>query len=317
MLISFSLQIAKRECTGKCMKRFDTGPGGSVSYNEQETRYFLIDPILRTKGYDDYQRLRLETPAPVEPTGPKGRRRKGSGRTDYLPCVQVGQMPKPLPVAVLEAKKQSEDPLKGMQQAKGYSDCKRFDVKYVFATNGHLYGEYDLTTKLQGGTWPFADFHHHSDLTARYAKDTGIDVAEPAAAILFQQDSPAWSKNRYCQDAAIRAAFEKMIQSRQRGEAPRVLLSMATGAGKTIIATNLLWRLSQAGELPKPALFLCDRDELREQAYTKLKAAFGDNARIVKTKMAKTPRRTLAYTSPPTRLSASMTRPKARTLLAS
>jgi type I restriction enzyme R subunit len=62
-----------------------------------------------------------------------------------------------------------------------------------------------------------------------------------------------------------------------------VLLTLATGAGKTIIATNLLWRLSQAGQLPKPALFLCDRDELREQAYTKLKAAFGDNVRIVRT----------------------------------
>ena len=64
---------------------------------------------------------------------------------------------------------------------------------------------------------------------------------------------------------------------------PRVLLALATGAGKTVIATNLLWRLSQAGQLPKPALFLCDRDELRGQAYTKLKAAFGDNARIVGT----------------------------------
>ena len=59
------------------------------------------------------------------------------------------------------------------------------------------------------------------------------------------------------------------------------MLTLATGSGKTIIATNLLWRLAQAGQLPKPALFLCDRDELREQAYTKLKAAFGDNARIV------------------------------------
>jgi type I restriction enzyme R subunit len=196
-------------------------------------------------------------------------------------------MPKPLPVAVLEAKKEAEDPLKGMQQAKGYAECKRFDVKYVFATNGHLYGEYDLTTKMQGGTWPFADFHVHSDLTARYAKDTGVDIAKPEAAILFQQDSPAWSKARYYQDAAIRAAFEKILQCRQRGEAPRVLLSLATGAGKTIIATNLLWRLSQAGQLPKPALFLCDRDELREQAYTKLKAAFGDNARIVRTENGK------------------------------
>ncbi len=62
-----------------------------------------------------------------------------------------------------------------------------------------------------------------------------------------------------------------------------MLLTLATGAGKTIIATNLLWRMAQAGLLPKPALFLCDRDELREQAYTKLKAAFGGNVRIVQT----------------------------------
>jgi type I restriction enzyme R subunit len=251
--------------------------------NEAETRFHLIDPVLRDKGYNDHQWIKMETPAPVEPTGPKGRRRKGAGRTDYLLCVQVGDMPKALPVGVLEAKKETEDPLKGMQQAKGYADCRRFEVKYVFATNGHLYGEFDFFTNLQGGPFPFADFPPHPDLSARYAKDTGIDITRPEAAMLFQADSPAWSLTRYYQDAAIRAAFEKIIRCRQQGEPARVLLTLATGSGKTIIATNLLWRLGQAGQLPKPALFLCDRDELREQAYTKLKAAFGDNVRIVKT----------------------------------
>lgn len=49
-----------------------------MSYNEQETRFFLIDPVLRDKGYTDHQRIKMETPAPVEPTGPKGRRRKAN-----------------------------------------------------------------------------------------------------------------------------------------------------------------------------------------------------------------------------------------------
>lgn len=251
--------------------------------NEQETRYHLIDPVLRTKGYDDITKLKCETPAPVEPTGPKGRRKKGSGRTDYLLCVKAGTMPKPLPVAVLEAKKEDEDALKGMDQAKKYSECERFEVKYVFASNGHRYGEYDHFTSMQAGPFPLADFITHDELTARYAKDTGIDLGTPEAQMLFMPDSPPWSKYRYYQDAAIRAAFEKIILQIQKGEDPRVLLSLATGAGKTIIATNLLWRLNEAGQLPKPALFICDRDELRTQAYEKLSAAFGDNVRIVKT----------------------------------
>ncbi len=261
----------------------DKGAGDNVAFNEEETRFHLIDPVLRGKGYDDPQRIKLETPAPVEPTGPKGRRRKGAGRTDYLLCVQVGNMPSCMPVAVLEAKKESEDPLKGMQQAKGYADCKRFDVQYVFASNGHLYGDYDKPSGLQAGPLPMRDFPSHADLCTRYAKDKGIDLTSPAASVLFQADSPAWAQTRYYQDAAIRGAFEKIILEQQAGHAPRVLLTLATGAGKTIIATNLLWRMAQAGMLPKPALFLCDRDELREQAYTKLKAAFGGNARIVQT----------------------------------
>jgi len=44
-----------------------------MGMNEAETRFHLIDPVLRAKGYDDYQRLKLETPAPVEPIGNKGR----------------------------------------------------------------------------------------------------------------------------------------------------------------------------------------------------------------------------------------------------
>ncbi len=194
----------------------------------------------------------------------------------------MGNNPKSLPVGVLEAKRESADPLKGMEQAKGYAECSRFSVHYVFATNGHLYGEYDKTTRLQTPPRSFKEyFPSHTELTARYAKDTGIDLNKPEANLLFMADSPAFPKSRYYQDAAIRACFEKILHCEQQQQACRVLLALATGAGKTVIAANLLWRLSKAERLPKPALFLCDRDELREQAYTKISAVFGDNARIV------------------------------------
>ena len=255
----------------------------ALTKNEAETRYELIDPVLRDKGYR-HPYVKLETPAPVEPTGPKGRRRPGPGKTDYLLCVEVPGALKPLPVAILEAKKEDEDPLKGMQQAKGYADCDRFDAKYIFSTNGHRYAKFNKFTGEQTGPLPFADFPDHKRLTDCYHRHTGINLDAPAAAILFKPDSPAYPDQRYFQDAAIRAAFEKIIRSEQAGEPPRVLLALATGSGKTVIAANLLWRLHEAERLPKPALFLCDRDELREQAYTKLKAVFGDNARIVETK---------------------------------
>lgn len=43
-----------------------------MTYNEAETRYYLIDPVQREKGYDAHQWLKLETPAPVEATDAKG-----------------------------------------------------------------------------------------------------------------------------------------------------------------------------------------------------------------------------------------------------
>lgn len=244
-----------------------------MSYNEAETRYELIDPILRAKGYCEW-RIKLETPAPVEPTGNKGHRRKGAGRTDYLLCVHASGMPQPLPVGVIEAKAEAADPLKGMQQARGYADCTRFSVQYVFATNGHRYGEFDKITQTPSLLLPFADFPSHVDLTARYAKDSGVDILAPASAMLFMADAAAFNKPRYYQDAAIRAAFEKILRCEQAGEPARVLLSLATGAGKTVIAANLLWRMHEAGRLGKPALFLCDRDALRDQAWDKLGKAF-------------------------------------------
>jgi hypothetical protein len=102
-----------------------------MGYNEAETRYNLIDPIPRQKGYDDHSKLKLETPTPVENNGYKGGRKKGSGRTGYLLCVQVGNMPKPLLVSVLEAKKEDEDPFKGMHQAKGLFGTRHVHKKIL------------------------------------------------------------------------------------------------------------------------------------------------------------------------------------------
>ena len=112
---------------------------------------------------------------------------------------------------------------------------------------------------------------------------------KPESALLFMADSAAYPKARYYQDTAIRACFEKILICEQNRQPARILLSLATGAGKTVIAANPLWRLHQAQRLPKPALFLYDRDELREQATTNLKrssATMHDSSPTAKAKTA-------------------------------
>lgn len=88
----------------------------------------------------------------------------------------------------------------------------------------------------------------------------GFSLDSAVASPLLQTYSGGEGARRYYQDAAIRA-----------------LLSLATGAGKTFIAVNLLRRLSDAGQL-KRALFVCDRDELRTQALAAFQNVFGSDA---------------------------------------
>ncbi|HJP88804.1 MAG TPA: DEAD/DEAH box helicase family protein [Candidatus Limnocylindrales bacterium] len=83
------------------------------------------------------------------------------------------------------------------------------------------------------------------------------------------------ASRRYYQDAAIRAVLEKLA----RGE-KRALLSLATGTGKTFIAVNLLRKIADAGQLRR-ALFLCDREELRNQGLSAFQNAFGADVAAV------------------------------------
>ncbi|MCK4499592.1 DEAD/DEAH box helicase family protein, partial [Candidatus Babeliales bacterium] len=89
------------------------------------------------------------------------------------------------------------------------------------------------------------------------------------------------SERRYYQDAAIRATLEKVASKKDKWN--RILLSLATGSGKTRIASHLLHKLSESGQLKK-ALFVCDRNELRKQGFGQMFSVFGDNAAFVEGK---------------------------------
>lgn len=247
-----------------------------MTMNEAETRINLIDPKLRGRGWTEDLIQREQTSGPIQIIN--GKARQGDSRSDYTLSVRATPTAAPLPVALIEAKAESLPPTYGLEQVKNYAE--RFNVGYVFATNGHLFVEYDSRTKLTSDPQPLADFPTPAALLARYQEQAGFSLSSPAAAALLAPYSHHGRKRRYYQDAAIRAVLEKIARCHARNEPPRALLSLATGAGKTFIAVQLIRRIAAADQLRK-VLFICDRDELRNQAVAAFQNEFGDDAREV------------------------------------
>ncbi len=250
-----------------------------MGLNESDTRAKLIDPTLYRQGWSEDHIKREETAGSIQIIGGKAKR-QGKGRTDYTLRIRVGQDTQPIAIALIEAKKEDEMPGKGLEQAKAYQLCDRFHVPFIFSTNGHLYVEFDRTTGLTSQPRPLNQFPSPAALQSRYEAYIGFSIESAAAKPLLIPYPGGEDGRRYYQDAAIRAALEKIGRCQTKGEPGRVLLTLATGAGKTFIAVNLIKRLSDAGQMTK-ALFLCDRDELRTQAQGDFQNVFGANAATV------------------------------------
>jgi type I restriction enzyme R subunit len=247
-----------------------------MSYNEADTRAKLIDPALHKRGWTEDLIRREETAGAIDVVGGKGRRRS-RGRVDLTLRVKVHPDTQPVAVALIEAKKESLPPGHGLDQAKGYAACQRLNVPFVFSTNGHLFVEFDRSTGQTSLPRPLAEFPTPAELRARYEQAVRFGLDAASARPLLQPYSGGEATRRYYQDAAIRAVLEKTARCTVRGEPRRALLSLATGAGKTFIAVNLLKRIADAGQL-KRALFVCDRDELRTQALKAFQDVFGADA---------------------------------------
>ena len=241
--------------------------------NEAQTRRDLIDPFLLNLGWTN-DLIKVEvTPGGADIINGKPKRRKG--RSDYLLCLSVIDGHPPLPVAVLEAKKENSPATLGLQQAQSYA--KRFNVPFAFSTNGKLFSEYGADRVNISEAEPLEKFPAPEDLLKRYQQIKKFELKSVEARALLMRYKSGEATRWYFQDAAIRAILEKVAIGEKR-----VLLCLATGTGKTFIAKELLWKLAKAGQIRR-ALFVVDRDELRTQAITHLQGVFGDDAREVTT----------------------------------
>ena len=257
-------------------------------FNEADTRAKLIDPALHARQWieivkEEYRAThgeihREQSAVRIDILDGKPLKR-GRGRVDYLLRAYVEDHEQPLTLAFIEAKKENLPPRQGLEQVKEYA--RRHAVKFVYSTNGHLFVEFDIITGRTTDPRPMAEFPTPDELRKRWFDATGLDPAAPEVAPLLTAYSVAGDRPRYYQDAAVRAVLERAALATEGKEKNRALLSLATGAGKTSIAVGLLQRLSDSGQL-KRALFLVDRDELREQAHTRFHNVFGSDAKIVR-----------------------------------
>ncbi|MZP28709.1 DEAD/DEAH box helicase family protein [Heliobacterium undosum] len=241
---------------------------------EADTRAKLIDPALHKCGWTEEHIKREVSAGAIEIIRGQARRR-AQGRVDYLLRIKLNPDTQPVAVALIEAKAEHLPPNHGLEQGKLYANSKRLNVPFVFSSNGHLFVEYDRITGLTSQPKPMNQFPNPVELQARYEQGMGFKLTEPSALPLLTRYSGGEGNRRYYQDAAIRAVFEAIAQGKKRA-----MLSLATGAGKTFIAVQLLKRIADAGQLRK-ALFICDRDELRSQGTIAFQKVFGSNAMAV------------------------------------
>lgn len=241
--------------------------------SEADTREALITPALYGAGWGEDLICREETLGGILLDGYGGASR-GRKRVDYVLRVRISENSQPVAVAVIEAKKESATPGAGLEQARGYA--KRMHVPFVFSSNGHLFVEYDSATGEESQPRPMSEFPAPDELRKRYENARGFSLASEEAGALLAPYLNGEGARRYYQDAAIRAALEKTALNKKNNTPPRVLLNLATGAGKTFIAAHLLKRMYDAGQVRR-ALFLCDRDELRKQAYKQFHLVFGND----------------------------------------
>ena len=228
---------------------------------EADTRAERIDPILTAAGWGkNGSKVRREVicPGRIQSGGTRG---KGLS-ADYV-LIHKGQK-----LAVLEAKRAGVSHRNGVGQAKDYAT--RLGSRYAYASNGLNWYQIDMTSGAEGDM--DLPFPTPEELWDRTFADHN-DWRERFGAVDFETDGGKWEL-RYYQHKAITAALEAVA----RGDR-RILLTLATGTGKTSIAFQIAWKLFQAkwnlrGEpVRRPRiLFLADRNILADQAYNAFSA---------------------------------------------
>lgn len=220
--------------------------------NEAETRAELIDTALKSAGWGvvDGSRIRREYPVMLGRLEGHGRRAKALS-ADYVLVYRNTKL------AVVEAKSVQNEVTEGLAQAKNYAE--KLAIRFTYATNGSGIYAVDMQTGTEG------DVASYPSPEALWNRTFAEENAwRDRFAVVPFEDKGGYFHGRYYQDIAIERVLEAIAAKTQR-----ILLTLATGTGKTFIAFQIAWKLFHSrwnlGYEPtrRPRiLFLADRNIL-------------------------------------------------------
>lgn len=237
--------------------------------NETETRAEYIDPALRAAGWGVVEGSRVRREYPIAPGRIESHGRRGKSlKADYVLEYRNTKL------AVVEAKAWGEALTQGVGQAKDYAG--KLAVRFTYATNGQgIYG-IDMETGAEGEIPAYPAPGELWNLTFSETnawRDRFADVPF--------EDKGGSHPARYYQDIAVDRVMKAIAEDRQR-----ILLTLATGTGKTFVAFQIAWKLfharwnlSREGTRRPRILFLADRNILANQAYNAF-SAFPEDALV-------------------------------------
>lgn len=237
--------------------------------NEAETRAELIDPKLKACGWGVVEGSKILREYHIT----AGKIQAGGGRAKKLTADYV-LVYKGIKLAVIEAKSSDSVVGEGVAQAKLYAEKLKLETTY--ATNGKEIYRICMKTGTEGLV---ADFFTPDELWNK-TFTVQNEWRERFAAVPFEDKSGSWQL-RYYQEIAVKNTLEAIANNRDR-----ILLTLATGTGKTAIAFQIAWKLFQTrwnlqrdGKRRPRILFLADRNILADQAYNAF-SAFAEDALV-------------------------------------
>ena len=237
--------------------------------NEAETRAELIDPALKAVGWGVVEGSKILREYHI--TAGKiltGGKRAKPLVADYI-LVHQGRK-----LAAIEAKSDETEVAEGVAQAKNYA--QKMNLDYTYASNGKEIYQICMQSGAEGSVdiFPSPDELWNLTFSSQNTWRDRFNVVPP-------EDIGGTKKMHYFQEVAVNRAMAAIADGKQR-----ILLTMATGTGKTFVAFQIAWKLFQTrwnlqhdGKRRPRILFLADRNNLADQAFNEF-SAFPEDALV-------------------------------------